>query len=224
MSGPTLTIETSGLGEGMAAAQAIRNALADRRPLHAELAGHALEFTRGYLRRLNRHKTAQRLGARPTNHYERSAMAIQGESDESGAILRIPRSTGLGRAFGFVVIRPTGGRKFLTIPASAETYGRQAGEWPEDTFYFATVRISRGPMPVLMWAADGGNHKKGEVAFWLRRAVYQKQDPTLLPSDEAYLKLGEQVLVAHIENLIDGAAGNGGGEPYGGISTGMPSA
>lgn len=214
-----VTIDVSGLNESAATVQAMRSALADRRPLHAEMAGNALEFTRAYLRGLNRHRTAERLGARPTRHYERAATAIQGESDNAGAILRIPRRTGLGRAFGFVLLRPTGGRRFLTIPAGPETYGRQAGEWSRETFDFAVIHTHRGPSPVLVWAADGGTHRKGDVAFWLRTLVYQKQDPTLLPSDAAYQELGRRTITSYFQRALTGYDG-----PYGGTSTGMPSA
>lgn len=215
-----LTIEVSGLDASERTLQAIRSALADRRPLHAEMAGNSLEMTRQYLRGLNRHNTAARLGASPTGHHERSAMALQAEADDEAAILRIPRNTGLGRAFGEITIRPLGGRKFLTIPATAETYGRQAGEWPEDTFEFAVIMTHRGPTPVLKWAEAGGPHAKGDVAFWLRRSVTQRQDRTLLPSDDSYREISRRTIIAHLQNII--AAERSGGGPYGGTSTGMP--
>ena len=211
----------SGLDESERTLQAIRSALANRAPLHAEMAGNSLEFTRQYLRGLNRHNTAARLGASPTGHYEKSAMALQAEADDQAAILRIPRNTGLGRAFGEITIRPRPGRTFLTIPATAETYGRQAGEWPEDTFDFAVIMTHRGPTPVLKWAEAGGSHAKGDVAFWLRRSVTQKQDRTLLPPDEEYRGLARDTIIAHLQNII--AAERTGG-PYGGTSNGMPSA
>ena len=201
MSGPAVTTEITGLERSLGSVQALRNALADRLPLHAEMAGTALEMTRGYLRGLNRHRTAQRLGATPVNHYERAAGAIESGHDDAGAVLRIPRRTGLGRAFGMAVVRPNGGRKFLTIPAGPETYGKQAGEWPEDAFVFATIQTHRGPTPVLLWAETAGRHEKGEVAYWLRREVRQEQDRTLLPDDESYRELGRRVIVAHVERL-----------------------
>lgn len=198
------------------AVQALRNALADRRPLHAAMAGTAAEFTRRYLRGLNRHRTAQRLGAAPTNHYEAAAGAVTADATQEEAIIRIPRRTGLGRAFREITLRPTGGRKWLTIPATGETYGRTAGEFGQGTLDFAIIYTHRGPTPVLVWAADGGSHKKRDVAFWLRRSVTQKQDRSLLPSNDAFQTIARESAVAHIRNLL-----SPGGPAR---STGMPSA
>jgi hypothetical protein len=223
-----LKIDVTGLGLAAENLQAIRNALADRRPLHAEMAGNALEFTRQYMLGTPRHNTATKLGATPTNFRARNATALSAESDDTAAILRIPRSTGLGRAFGDVTIKPLGGKRFLTVPATAETYGRQAGEWPRDTFDFAIIFTHRGPVPVLVWAQAGGRHKKRDVAFWLRREVTQRQDRTLLPPDDEYIGLARDTIVAHIQARISqttsprGSSGASG--PYGGTSSGMPSA
>lgn len=218
-----LTIEVSGLDRAEATLQAIRNALADRRPLHAEIAGNALSFTRDYLISNTEHRTANRLGATPTNFRSRQAAALSAEADNEGAILRIPRSTGLGRAFADITIKPLGGKTFITIPATAETYGRRAGEWSKDTFDFAVISTHRGPTPVLVWSAESDRHKKGDVAFWLRRQVIQKQTRELLPPDEEYKGLARDTIIKHIQNRIRQTSPGGGG-PIGGSSTGMPSA
>lgn len=218
MTGPTLTIEITGMDRSEATLQAIRSTLADRRQLHAEMAGNTLEFTRAHLRGLNRHRTAARLGANPTQHYEKAAGAITADADNDGAILRIPRITGLGRAFGFVLLRPTGGRKFLTLPAGPETYGKRVTDWPEETFKFASIFTHRGATPVLVWDETAGRHKKGDVAYWLRREVYQKQDPTLLPPDEEYRGLARDTIISYVQRALQGYDG-----PQGGTSTGMPS-
>jgi hypothetical protein len=222
-----LTIDITGMDAAAGSLQAIRNALADRRTLHAEIAGNILNFTRDHLISDTEHRTANRLGATPTNFRARSATKLSAESDDTAAILRIPRSTGLGRAFGDVTIKPLGGKRFLTVPATAETYGRQAGEWPRDTFDFAIIFTHRGPVPVLVWAAAGGRHKKRDVAFWLRREVTQRQDRTLLPPDEEYIGLARDTIVAHIQARISQTSprgSNGASGPYGGTSSGMPSA
>lgn len=197
-----LTIEVTGADTAEESLQAIRNTLADRRVLHAEMAGNALDFTRQYLLATPSHNTASKLGAKPTNFRARNATAISGESDNEAAILRIPRDTGLGRAFGDITIKPQGGKKFLAIPASAETYGRRAAEWVSDTFDFSIIFTHRGPVPALVWAKSGGRHKKRDVAFWLRREVTQRQDRTLLPPDEEYIGLARDTIIGHIRSRI----------------------
>ena len=193
-----LKIDVIGLAEATGELQLIRSKLADRSQLHAAMAVDATQFTRDYLANDQRHATAQRLGAQPTGFRSRSAKRIEADSNAEAAIIRIPRSTGLGRAFGNIIIRPGSGRTFLTIPAMAETYGHVVRDFPEDSFTFA---IFKERYPVLLWAEDGGTHKKGDVAWWLRREVEQKQDRTLLPSDAAYQEIGRRRVVNYITSL-----------------------
>lgn len=195
MSGPSLTIEIRSIDEAEHTLQALRNTLADRRPLHAEMAGNARTATQQYLRGLNRHRTAQRLGATPSSHYEKAANSIEAQSDDQAAIIRIPRRTGLGRAFGDVTITPRPGKTFLTIPAHSLTYGKSARDFPEGTFDFAAL----GRFRALLWA-DGPD--KGKVAYWLKKQVFQKQDRTLLPSDDTFREIGRRTIIAHIAQRV----------------------
>lgn len=197
-----LKIDVTGLAEATGELQRIRSGLADRRQLHAAIGADAAQFTRDYLSRDRRHATAQRLGATPTGFRARISKRIEGASDAEGAIVRIPRNTGLGRAFSDIVITPGTGRTYLTIPADAETYGKVVRDFPTDAFKFAIFTTARGPCPVLVWAESGGAHDKGEVAWWLRRKVTQKQDRTLLPSDEGYQEIGRSRAVVYIASLI----------------------
>ncbi len=196
-----LTIDVIGLAEATGELQLIRAALTDRRELHALMAVDAQNFTRDYVASDDSHKSANLVGATPTGFRARSARQIEAASDAEAAILKIPRTTGLGRAFGNVVITPGSGRTYLTIPADAETYGHVVADFPQDAFAFVILLTHRGPAPVLLWKEDGGRHYKGTVAFWLRRSVTQKQDRTLLPSDEDYQQIGRDRAVNYITSL-----------------------
>lgn len=196
-----LSIDVLGMAEATGDLQRIRNALADRSQLHAALAVDAAAFTSAYVAGSNRHATAQRLGATPTGFRERAAKRIEADSNAEAAIVRIPRNTGLGRAFADITIVPGTGRTYLTIPATAETYGKVVRDFPEETFEFAIFDAPKGPAPVLIWQEAGGTHAKGDVAWYLRRKVIQKQDRTLLPSDAAYQEIGRRRAVVHIASL-----------------------
>lgn len=198
MNTTSITIDVRGLAEATGELQLIRNGIADRRKLHAAMAVDAQQLTQAYVSGHSRHKTAQSLGASPTGHHQRSAKRIEAASDAEAAIIRIPRNTGLGRAFSDVTIRPGTGRRYLTIPACAETYGKVVRDFPPDAFAFTIVG---GRYAALMWRNAGGSHNKWTVAYWLRREVFQKKDRTLLPSDEAYLELGRRRAVLYITSL-----------------------
>jgi hypothetical protein len=196
-----LTIDVRGIAEATGKLQSIRNGIANRRPLHATLVVKAQQLTSDYVSKSNRHDSAQRLGATPSGFRERAARRIKGVSDDTAAIVRIPRNTGLGRAFGDVTLRPGTGRTYLTIPACAETYGKVVTDscFPAGSFAFATLG---GRYPALLWAESGGSHEKGKVAYWLRREVVQRQDRALLPSDAGYTALASEEAKTYIASLI----------------------
>lgn len=195
MSAPIIKVKvgTRGLASTAEEVQRLRTGLASRQQLHARLAVKGAEFTGDYLRGLKRHKTATALGAAPTQHYARAARGIESASNESAAIIRIPRSSGLARAFGDMTIRPGSGKKFLTIPADKRTYGKRAGEFAPGVLAFTIVG---GRFPALMF------REGWTVAYWLRRSVNQKQDRTLLPSDQGYRKLARGVTSLYIDQLL----------------------
>lgn len=218
MSALTVNITLSGVSETEMALQAVCNALAHRGPMHARMATRSKEYTQDYLRKLSRHDSAERLGANPTRHHQKAAASVEAQFDDNEGRVEIPRRTGLGRAFGDVILRPGSGRTYLTIPACQETYGRVAKSFGPDAFRFAMFRGHR-PMAALLWKADGGRHKKGDVAYWLRTEVIQKQDRTLLPSDEGYAGEARRAAIEYLDNLIRNPNGTRGGS-----SSGMPSA
>lgn len=177
--------------------QALRNGLAKRLPLHTQIAGDMEIFYKDYVSKLNRHRTAKGLGAEPTNHLEKSAKRIESDAEEGAAYVRIPRSTGLGRAFGDLNIRPRAGKKYLTIPAHRTTYGKRVGEISHD----------------MRFGIVGGRHRallftngpdKGSVAYWLRTAVRVPQDRTLLPSDAGAAAVAERSARAYLATLMKG--------------------
>lgn len=184
MTAPTATsveVEVTGAQRVRGLLAQLEAGLRDRSGVHAEIAGESETLTAEYLRGLNRHRTANRLGAAPTYHYENSSRLVEGQSDSEAATVRMPRSTGLGRAFRKLTIRPTrSGIKYLTIPAHRRTYGKRVSDFPADAFRFVLF----GKRHRALLFASGSD--KGDVAYWLKKSVTIAQDRTLLPDEEAY--------------------------------------
>jgi hypothetical protein len=110
------------------AVQGMRTRIADSATVHAVIAMSSERFVKDFGARNQEHRSAARLGARPTGHLYKAYQDIEGASDASSARLLVPRSSRLRAAFGGYTARPTGGRKYLTIPVAAEAYGKRAGE------------------------------------------------------------------------------------------------
>jgi len=179
----SIAVDVTGLDKTQARLQALGKALAgDRGPLHSAIAQGVMEDTAKFLKKSASHRTAGRLGAAPTGFRARNASALSAQADGTQAVLLIPRRTGLGRAFGEVVLLPGSGRTYLTISAHQETYGRVVRDFPEETFKFAVIG-GHFNFCALVFRTTAGRHQKGEVGYWLKRKIIQKQDRTLLPSD-----------------------------------------
>jgi hypothetical protein len=160
--------------------------LSDRRELHELIGARETELTRNHLVAVaqSRHATAQRLGATPTGFWGQGAEKTTFTVDEKGATVSI-RQPGVGRAFHDVTIEPGAGKKYLAIAAIAEAYGKLPRTVPDLT---AMIRWKDGQRRAVALAKVSGKGKeRTETAwYWLVKSVRQKQDRTLLPSDEQY--------------------------------------
>lgn len=172
----------------------LASALQNRSSLHAAMAMAAEKFVkdRGRATSATEHATANRLGGRPTNHLTRAYEAIESKSDPQGASLLIPSASRLRAAFGAYTVRPTGTRKYLTIPVHGDAYGKRAGEIP-DLFF---MRLGPRRTPVLarrvqapesqdLRARTGQRRAQrrftqAEVMYVLVKQVTQQADPGLI--------------------------------------------
>lgn len=126
-----------------------------------------------------RHGTAEKLGATPTNHYAQAAEKIAApaalSADAAGATLAFSHP-GFTRAFRSVKIAPTTSRS-LALPIHAISYGHRAAALWERLGLF----IPKGKRFI---AANIGGVLT--PLYVLVRSLTQKQDRSLLPSDEQF--------------------------------------
>lgn len=174
----------------------------DRTLLHDYVSRRAAETARRHVRTIapGRHSTADRLGARRTGFLERAAGSIEPAADGRAAYLEFPRSFGLHRAFGPLLIVPVRGGKYLTIPAIAEAYGRRAGEITGLVFKI----LGRHRALVMM-----RNEREFDVFYWLVRSVTLEQDRLLMPSEFDFALAAEKGAEDLIRDLGEDAPGGG---------------
>lgn len=143
-----------------------------------------------------RHATANRLVATPTKHWESPETYVRLKEGQGASEVSVTRP-GIARAVRDVTIRPRVA-KALAIPISALSYGKR----PAETERELGRRLFRPKGARVLVAARKG--KKGEGAAWdvlyaLSGAVFQKKDPTLLPSQSTLEKALEGAAVNAIE-------------------------
>lgn len=108
-------------------------------------------------------------------------------------------------------IHPTGDKKYLTIPAREEAYGKRAGEfnlrvlfrrdgsgvhaWALAEYAYSEVSFGKARKDGSRKVTPGDEH--GAIMFWLVKSVTQQPDPSVLPPDN--------VILATVIETIDSA-------------------
>lgn len=183
---------------------ALANGLGDRSGLHEAIGRECLALTRDHLLHIaqTRHATAERLGAAPSGHWGQAAEKTTMRSDADAATITI-NQPGIRRAAQDVTIVPTGGKKWLTIPLVAEAYNQRA--YRLQGLFF--VKPKDGDHALLGRREGSGKAAAVTWLYLLKQSVFQKQDRTLLPPDEAY---GQAALVgaaSYVDYLLLRAGG-----------------
>ena len=163
---------------------AVTSHLSDMRGLHNAMGYAARTLTREHLRTLNKHTTANRLGASPKGHWSQAAENTSMESDANSATVTISHP-GIGRAMHDVTITPGAGNKCLTIPLIAQAYNlRAAAVWESEQLFVKPAKNAKGKDV----AVAGKRLPDGTFQPWylLVPSVRQAQDRSLLPSDTEY--------------------------------------
>jgi hypothetical protein len=160
-------------------------------------------------------KGPNKMGFPSTHFYAGAGKATAWYLNGTGVTVTIAQQ-GIGQRYRGGPINPTDGKKYLTIPARSEAYGKRAGEFGNLKILFGRQRDGTiGPVALI--ADKGGATRKvfggregatperkihgaeeGIVLFWLVKSVNQQADVTVLPSDEA---IAETALTA-IEKAV----------------------
>jgi hypothetical protein len=212
-----LTISTA----GSPALEAAHRLLTDKALLHDRIAGAVGSAVQDYIRVRSQtpayHRTATRLGATPTNYYERAASGVQTIGTTAEAEVRLTQSTEIfQRVLGDVKIVPKA-RKWLALPAAAAAYGKRPREHsglrylPLGPSRAALVkgpayqRQSSGKRRTAEQAADYRAQLKAQtkIMYWLRRSVTLPQDRALLPSDAQITDAAEMGARDAIQHTLD---------------------
>ena len=166
---------------------------AGRRNLFSAAANAVSILVRSHLLKLGswKHKWANELSAQPTGFLQKAARGTVHHANDTGGEVVIPAP--LGRAFHDVEIRPKEA-PYLTIPASAEAYGKRAG-----VLAALGWKIWRPKKrDFLMGSKEGVDPK---ILYWLKESVHQKQDRELLPSDDDMQRMAAGAMMAEIRRI-----------------------
>lgn len=175
-----------------------------RAELNRAMGTEVQHVTAEHLRSLaaTRHETSARLGASPSNHLAQAAEKVAApaavSANSSGATLTI-NHVGMVRALRDVTIRPRTAQS-LAIPIHAIAYNRRPAQLWESHNLF----IPKGKNVIVQPGA--GKDAPPLALYALVRSVTQKQDRTLLPSDEQLSAAAAKGAKTYIRYLMGNAA------------------
>ena len=137
---------------------------------------------------------ANKMGGKRTNFYGQAARGVQQPQMESDGFSVSINQVGIAQRYFGGTIVPTEGKKYLTIPANAEAYGRRAGEFAD-----LKVMFGKGRRPVGLY--QGANQKTAVVMFWLVKSVTQAADSSVIPDGDTLLGPAIAAGSAYLERL-----------------------
>lgn len=166
---------------------------AGRRLLFSAAANAVSILVRSHLSKLGswKHQSAENLGAQPTGFLQKAARGTVHHANDTGGEVIIPAP--LGRAFHDVEIRPKEA-PYLTIPASAEAYGKRAG-----VLAALGWKIWRPKKRDFLMGSVNGEDPK--ILYWLKESVRQKQDRELLPNDKSMQEAANAGVIAALTEM-----------------------
>lgn len=158
-------------------------------------AGDVEELTRAHIAKAaqSRHKTADKLGATPTNYLLKKAASVEAVGSPGKILLSVSGEI-FKRTFQPVKVSAVAA-KMLTIPWAKEAYGKRAREF--DGLFVYQSKGGKGPS-FLAKRVNG----KMQFLFLLKRTVVLPQDRGLLPSEEDIFKTVETSAEAHLDTMI----------------------
>ena len=167
-----------------------------RAELHSEIAAEISETVRGHLRRyaLDHHKTASKLGARPTGNLENAKVTASSGSDGATVTVAAP---GIRRALGPLTIKPKY-KQALTIPVAALAYGRTVAYLKAQG-----VNVFRPKGKNYLAYKENPKSKFSTVLYILAKRATLRHEPGLLPRRET---LAANAAEAARDYIMEGAA------------------
>jgi len=168
-------------------------------PGSKDAAGRRVQkLLKDYLRQLDTSRP-NKIGGKRSHYYADTSRNVSYETTDDGAEVHV-HQIGLALHYYGGTIRPTGGRRFLTIPVDPEAYGRRAGEF--DNLEIAWGRTQGGkPRPIGLvtktdWSYQTKKNRKTGVkevtgatwsaGKWMFALVYSatiQADKSILPED-----------------------------------------
>ena len=193
-----MTVSITISGPAQEALQGMQSDLANEGAKQA--AGGAIaRLLKAHLGGLDRSRQ-NKIGGKRTHYYADAANNVSYEVTDDGADVKV-HQIGIALHYYGGVIKPTGGRKYLTIPVDPEAYGRRAGEFNNLEIAWGLTKGGK-PRPIGLvkkndWVNKTKKNRKtgvkevvsaswegGKWMFALVLSATIPEDKSILPEDD----------------------------------------
>lgn len=178
--------------------------------MNSHVGSTVLDFFRDHLDQMapSRHKCADRLGAKPTHHFEYASGRVGNSNGQStdveslsaqGFTIAIRNTPGLLRAFGPVTVRPKRA-KWLTIPIHKDAYGKSVKDLRNE----GRVIFRPGKARILAESETYSiGRGKSKTKATRLRPLYALCTSTTAPKDSGLLPTKEKMVQTAVEAAED---------------------
>ncbi|MEI6166015.1 MAG: hypothetical protein WCS52_02365 [bacterium] len=161
-----------------------------------------------------------KIGGKRTHYYADAARNVSYEVSGDGAEVKV-HQIGIALHYYGGVIKPTGGRKYLTIPVDPEAYGRRAGEFNNLEIAWGLTKGGK-PRPIGLvkkndWAYKTKKNRKsganevvsasyegGKWMFALVLSATIPEDKSILPEDDTIQAAAMSSITDYIISKMQG--------------------
>jgi hypothetical protein len=153
-------------------------------------------------------------GSIRTGFYERAAQSTTAPEVEGNKVSVAITERGFRQRYRGGDIEPGEGKKYLTLPGWAPSYGTRAPEWTAGTTLLWGKDKTGTVRPIAIISTEGleysgtksarSRNKQAsrlapeQILFWLVTQVHQEGDPTILPPPEAIQAYATEGLRAYL--------------------------
>jgi hypothetical protein len=181
--------------------EALSKKLKQRKRIHTAMAGAVANQFRAHFKSLSK-SNKNKFGAK-NSFWDRMRSSIREEATDTVSAISMDRAVALRRFGG--IVKPTGGRKFLTIPISAKAHGKKATEFADESFIWppqaGTDSISRIVKAYKeKYIAIIDDSGKLELLYRLVRSTKHKPNSLAIPSDNDVQRIVFGTLAKHLSN------------------------
>ena len=167
-----------------------------------------------------RNAPPNKYGYPSTGFWKGAVRATNYTATDAGVTINV-NQVGVRQRYQGGDIYPTGGRKYLAIPARAEAYGKAPGEFNNLQLAFRRTGGRVQAFALVEAAATqiklGRKNKSGQrsydtqvtgggVYFWLVKHVHQNPDPSVIPDRRDMMHVAKETM----DDIVERVSKNGG--------------